>query len=92
MLLSSDVLFLAVPDAHLRQVEYKRRPVAFSGLNSCSSNKGQRMSLIQPQAALFEPDSETICVTDHTTEAWASFTCVCGDVLIMCKKNNQFHR
>lgn len=91
MLLSSDVLFLAVPDAHLRQVEYKRRPVAFSGLNSCSSNKGQRMSLIQPQAAWFEPDSETICVTDHTTEAWASFTCVCEDVLIMCKKKNPFH-
>lgn len=44
------------------------------------------MSLIQPQAALFEPDSETICETVHTTEEWASFTCVCGNVLIMCKK------
>lgn len=46
------------------------------------------MSLIQPQAALFEPDSETVCVTvhktDHTTEAWA-YLC-CGNVLIMCKK------
>lgn len=48
------------------------------------------MNLIQPQAALFEPDSETICVTvhktDHTTEQWASFTCMCVEMFSTCAK------
>lgn len=53
------------------------------------------MNLIQPQAALFDPDSATICVTvhrtDHTTEEWASLTCVCVEMFSSCAKENQFH-